>query len=80
MGDGRVLWCVTEKAERKRLDEACLLYTSAASCTTNCLAPMAKALNDAYPIQSGIKMCIRDRSFPASRSAFHRAGASALAQ
>ena len=22
MGDGRVLWCVTEKAERKRLDEA----------------------------------------------------------
>ena len=23
---------------------------SAASCTTNCLAPMAKALNDAYPI------------------------------
>ncbi len=29
---------------------------SAASCTTNCLAPMTKALNDAYPIQSGI-MC-----------------------
>ena len=29
---------------------------SAASCTTNCLAPMAKALNDNYPIQSGI-MC-----------------------
>ena len=29
---------------------------SAASCTTNCLAPMAKALNDAFPIQSGI-MC-----------------------
>ena len=27
---------------------------SAASCTTNCLAPMAKALNDLYPIQSGI--------------------------
>ena len=27
---------------------------SAASCTTNCLAPMAKALNDKYPIQSGI--------------------------
>ena len=27
---------------------------SAASCTTNCLAPMAKALNDAYPVQSGI--------------------------
>ena len=29
---------------------------SSASCTTNCLAPMAKALNDSYPIQSGI-MC-----------------------
>ena len=27
---------------------------SAASCTTNCLAPMAKALNDMAPIQSGI--------------------------
>ena len=29
---------------------------SAASCTTNCLAPMAKALNDLAPIKSGI-MC-----------------------
>ena len=29
---------------------------SAASCTTNCLAPMAKALNDFAPIKSGI-MC-----------------------
>ncbi len=29
---------------------------SAASCTTNCLAPMAKALNELAPIQSGI-MC-----------------------
>ncbi len=29
---------------------------SAASCTTNCLAPMAKALNDNFPIVSGI-MC-----------------------
>ncbi|MFR7717606.1 MAG: type I glyceraldehyde-3-phosphate dehydrogenase [Lachnospiraceae bacterium] len=27
---------------------------SAASCTTNCLAPMAKALNDYMPIESGI--------------------------
>ena len=27
---------------------------SAASCTTNCLAPMAKALNEYAPIQSGI--------------------------
>ena len=31
---------------------------SAASCTTNCLAPMAKALNDAYPIQGGIMSTI----------------------
>ena len=29
---------------------------SAASCTTNCLAPMAKALNDLAPIEAGI-MC-----------------------
>ena len=29
---------------------------SAASCTTNCLAPMAKALNDCKPIKTGI-MC-----------------------
>lgn len=27
---------------------------SAASCTTNCLAPMAKALNDLAPVQAGI--------------------------
>ena len=27
---------------------------SAASCTTNCLAPMANALNNAYPVVSGI--------------------------
>ena len=31
---------------------------SAASCTTNCLAPMAKALNDLAPIQSGIMQTI----------------------
>ena len=31
---------------------------SAASCTTNCLAPMAKALNDNAPIQSGIMSTI----------------------
>ncbi|MDR0821306.1 MAG: type I glyceraldehyde-3-phosphate dehydrogenase [Oscillospiraceae bacterium] len=31
---------------------------SAASCTTNCLAPMAKALNDLAPIQSGIMATI----------------------
>ena len=31
---------------------------SAASCTTNCLAPMAKALNDAFGIKSGIMSTI----------------------
>ena len=31
---------------------------SAASCTTNCLAPMAKALNDFAPIESGIMTTI----------------------
>ena len=31
---------------------------STASCTTNCLAPMAKALNDYAPIQSGIMSTI----------------------
>ena len=31
---------------------------SAASCTTNCLAPMAKALNELAPIQSGIMSTI----------------------
>ena len=31
---------------------------SAASCTTNCLAPMAKALNDLAPIQAGIMSTI----------------------
>ncbi|MCL2054953.1 MAG: type I glyceraldehyde-3-phosphate dehydrogenase [Oscillospiraceae bacterium] len=31
---------------------------SAASCTTNCLAPMAKALNDYAPVQTGIMTTI----------------------
>ncbi len=31
---------------------------SAASCTTNCLAPMAKALNDYAPVQAGIMTTI----------------------
>ena len=38
---------------------------SAASCTTNCLAPMAKALNDLAPIQSGtILYTARSDEFP----------------
>ena len=28
---------------------------SAASCTTNCLAPLAKAVNDAFGIKAGTK-------------------------
>ena len=44
-----IVYSVNEKTLKK---EDTII--SAASCTTNCLAPMAKALNDAYPIQSGI--------------------------
>ncbi len=36
---------------------------SAASCTTNCLAPMAKALNDFAPIESGTACSDRDRFY-----------------
>nr|DAV10830.1 MAG TPA: glyceraldehyde-3-phosphate dehydrogenase, type I [Caudoviricetes sp.] len=35
-----------------------MTFVSNASCTTNCLAPMAKALNDYAPIQSGIMSTI----------------------
>ena len=44
-----VVYSVNEKTLNK--DDVII---SAASCTTNCLAPMAKALNDFAPIQSGI--------------------------
>ncbi len=44
-----VVYSVNEKALTK--DDQII---SAASCTTNCLAPMAKALNDYAPIESGI--------------------------
>ena len=44
-----VVFSVNEKTLNK--DDVII---SAASCTTNCLAPMAKALNDFAPIQSGI--------------------------
>ena len=44
-----IVYSVNEKTLSK--DDAII---SAASCTTNCLAPMAKALNDYAPIQSGI--------------------------
>ena len=44
-----IVFSVNEKTLNK--DDVII---SAASCTTNCLAPMAKALNDFTPIQSGI--------------------------
>ena len=44
-----IVYSVNEKT-LKKTDQ----IISAASCTTNCLAPMAKALNDKFPIQSGI--------------------------
>ena len=48
-----VVFSVNEKTLNK--DDQII---SAASCTTNCLAPMAKALNDYAPIQSGIMSTI----------------------
>ena len=58
---------------------------SAASCTTNCLAPMAKALNDAYPIQSGIMTTVHaytgDQMIldgPHKKNNFRRARAGAI--
>ncbi len=44
-----IVYSVNEKTLKKTDN-----IISAASCTTNCLAPMAKALNDAFPILSGI--------------------------
>ncbi len=44
-----IVYGVNEKTLTK--DDAII---SAASCTTNCLAPMAKALHDYAPVQSGI--------------------------
>ena len=44
-----IVYSVNEKTLTK--DDAII---SAASCTTNCLAPMAKTLNDTFAIQSGI--------------------------
>ncbi|MDR1766807.1 MAG: type I glyceraldehyde-3-phosphate dehydrogenase [Lachnospiraceae bacterium] len=48
-----VVFSVNEKVLKK---EDTII--SAASCTTNCLAPMAKTLNDYAPIQSGIMSTI----------------------
>ena len=47
----------TSKAKAQaHIDAGAKHVISAASCTTNCLAPMAKALNDLAPIKAGI-MC-----------------------
>ena len=49
----------TSKAKAQaHIDAGAKKVISAASCTTNCLAPMAKALNDLAPIQSGIMSTI----------------------
>ena len=48
-----IVYSVNEKTLTK--DDTII---SAASCTTNCLAPMAKALNNYAPIQSGIMSTI----------------------
>ena len=48
-----IVYGVNEKSLKKEDN-----VISAASCTTNCLAPMAKALNDLAPIQSGIMSTI----------------------
>ena len=48
-----IVYSVNEKSLTK--DDKII---SAASCTTNCLVPMAKALNDYAPIQSGIMSTI----------------------
>ena len=52
---GKDLKTIVFSVNEKTLDKDDQVI-SAASCTTNCLAPMAKALNDAFPIVSGI-MC-----------------------
>ena len=51
-GKSTTLACMIEEINETKEDH----IISAASCTTNCLAPMAKALNDLAAIKSGI-MC-----------------------
>ena len=50
---GNDLKTIVYSVNEKTLDKDDQII-SAASCTTNCLAPMAKAVNDYAPIQSGI--------------------------
>ena len=54
---GNDLKTIVYSVNEKTLDKNDQII-SAASCTTNCLAPMAKALNDLAPIKSGIMSTI----------------------
>ena len=54
---GNDLKTIVYSVNEKTLDKDDQII-SAASCTTNCLAPMAKALNDLAPIKSGIMSTI----------------------
>ena len=54
---GNDLKTIVYSVNEKTLDKNDQII-SAASCTTNCLAPMAKTLNDYAPIQSGIMATI----------------------
>ena len=53
-GKSTTLACMIEEINETKEDH----IISAASCTTNCLAPMADALNKYAPIQSGIMVTI----------------------
>lgn len=58
-------------------------FVSNASCTTNCLAPLAKVLNDAFGIESGTMMTIHSytndqRILDASHSDMRRARSAAV--
>ena len=55
---GNDLPTIVYNVNQKTLKPLKIQIISAASCTTNCLAPMAKALNDYAPIQSGIMSTI----------------------
>ena len=54
---GKDLPTIVFNTNHETIPQGCQII-SAASCTTNCLAPMAKALNDLAPIQSGIMQTI----------------------
>lgn len=67
----------------KDYDPAAMNIISNASCTTNCLAPMAKVLNDAFGIERGLMTTIHaytgdQRLLDAPHSDLRRARAAAL--